>query len=317
MLNLRVATVVASTLAVALAGCTSDPQTIDGAVDEDGFGLAAGTGGIHGLLVDDRFRPLELTDTPAGEFQREGFILLQELGLTAQSNANGEFTFVDLEPGVYTLRMSVEGHEGVPETIRVDAGVFADATLVVRRIASVDGAIITQEHTVYIDCAFDYLQNGGNGLPPHVGIGCDLDVSQDGYSSNFIADYSSFGANATWLVTEMLANQENSWELQLRGSTIHATEWATGDGARIVLERGVKPADHQDNPSFNHGAWHNAEPFQTILFVDHAFRQEQQDATGGLFCCGVGASLGIRAQILQSVFLGPPEEDVAAYCVLC
>ncbi len=300
---------------VGLAGCTDGDGGTDAPVSPEG--LAAGTGAISGLLVDDRFRPLHLTDEPDGAYERTGFILLSETGATAQTSINGEFGFTGLEPGTYTLRAQIDGHELTPSTVRVEADTITESTLIARRIANVDGAILTVEHTVYISCAFDYIQNGGNGLPPHIGIGCDGDISDDGYESNFIADYSSHGPNATWLVTEMLANQDATWELQLRGSSIYATEWATGDYARIALERGQDAPDHQDNPGITHGKWQNAESFQTILFVDHALREEQQSVTQGLFCCGVGATFGVRALILQSVFLGIPETDPAVYCVLC
>ncbi len=102
-MNLRVLLMCALTASVALAGCASsdggDDQVLDGGVSDDTFTLKAGRGAISGLLVDDRFRPIELTDNPTTEFQRSGFVLLQELGLKARTDSNGEFSFVDLEPG--------------------------------------------------------------------------------------------------------------------------------------------------------------------------------------------------------------------------
>ena len=75
---------------LALAGCS-------GSGDGDGTSatgssttgpLKSGKGAISGLLINDVFRPVP-----------GGLILIQDLGLTATSDASGQFAFLDLEPG--------------------------------------------------------------------------------------------------------------------------------------------------------------------------------------------------------------------------
>lgn len=316
-MNLRVVLLALLTSTVALAGCTSDEptndQVLDGGADEDNFQLKAGKGAISGLLVDDRFRPIELTDDPNTEFQRTGFILLQELGLRAQTDANGEFSFVDLDPGQYTLRAQIDGHEATPERVTVSEGLFAESTLLARRVLSQGSFILTQEHTVYIACALDFIANGIN-LP------CDLDLSDDSYSSDFGSDYQSYGSNATAVVTELLANQDKSWELQVRtGTRYYIGALASGTYIKVYMENGVNAEEFQNNVGYadRYQPWLNDDTFQTIFFIDHGFRQEHQDVLGPTLCCGAGLTVGIRSTILQSVFLGVPEVDIEDYCVLC
>ena len=75
-----------------LAGC-SQPGA-DAAADGPPA-LAAGKGAIAGLLVDDRYRPLHLTDAPQADYEAEGFILVVETGATVTSDVTGEFTVHD------------------------------------------------------------------------------------------------------------------------------------------------------------------------------------------------------------------------------
>ncbi len=209
--------------------------------------------------------------------------------------------------------MQVDDHEATPQRLQVEEGLFAEATLLARRVLSEGSFVLTQEHTVYIPCAADYVANGGN-LP------CDLDFSDDAYSSTFQSDYTAYGANATAVVTELLANQEKAWEFQIRTGTRYSIgALVEGTYLKVYMENGVPAEEFWNNPGYDdrYKPWLNDDSFQTIFFIDHPFRQEHQNVLGGTFCCGIGFSVGVQAQILQSVFLGTPEEDVATYCVLC
>lgn len=315
------------TVSVAFAGCTDGDDAGNPADGGSDGGLQEGKGAIRGLLLDDRYRPIHLlADGGDGEFQATGFILVQQTAQQVQSNENGEFQVLNLPPGQYTLRVQSDGHEARTTQVDVRSGVFAEVTIEARRVVSEGSTILTEENSVYIACALDYVANGGNYF-------CDGDLSLDGYSSSFYTDYSDYGEDVTYMVTEMLANQEKGWEIQLRGSqddgettTYFAAELNQGDYVRIQLERGVNADDHQDNIGYTdfYGPWENVDGFSTIVFVDHPYREDHQsivpeDPVVGLtpFCCGVGFTMGVKATFLQSVFLGPPETDIDSYCILC
>jgi hypothetical protein len=139
--------------AATLAGCT-EPA----AGDSDAPVLEAGRGAIAGLLVDDRYRPLRLTDMPAGEFEARGFILVVETGRQLQTASDGTFTVLDLEPGTYTLRPSVQGHEGSPTKVDVAAGLFTEVDLLVRRLISpAADSVVVHDDTVLITCSVQVL----------------------------------------------------------------------------------------------------------------------------------------------------------------
>jgi hypothetical protein len=304
-------------MGVMIAGCTGNgADSVDdadaGVVDRDSFRLQSGKGAVAGLLVDDRFRPIHLTDNPDGEFQTTGFVLLQETGQQVRTNENGEFTFTNLDPGTYTLRVTAAGHEATPQRVTVAEGVFNELSVIARRVASDASFLLTQEYSMFIACAADYFANGGN-LP------CDLDLSSDSYSSAFNSDFTGL-ADVTHMITEMKANQEKCWEIQIRtGARYFAAALLCGDYVLVPLEVGVNADAVQNNPGYGsrYQPWLNDDGFQTIMFVDHDFRDTHQQFLGGTLCCGVGFSAGIKATFLQSVFLGEPEVDVDSYCVLC
>lgn len=317
------------TTSIVFAGCTDKDQPTQ--VDpDDPSTLQQGKGAIKGLLLDDRYRPIELIDgTPTSEFQAAGFILIQETAEQVYSNADGEFQVVNLSPGTYTLKVQSDAHDAKVASAVVTAGVFTEITVEAQRVFNEGGTILAQENSIYIHCATDYFANGGNGVPL-TGIPCDLDLSDDSYESYFISDFSEYGDNVTYMVSEMLANQEKNWEIQLRHIDddvevefpYFVAELASGSYVRMQIERGVNAEDHQDNAGYSdlYGPWDNLGDYQTIVFVDHGFREEIQGVDPiGIFCCGLGVSLGVKAKFLQSVFLGPPPEsvDIDDYCVLC
>ncbi len=318
-------------LSVAFAGCTDgdggqDPNSGD---PTDPNALQLGKGGVKGLLVDDRYRPIHIVEDEArSEYQTTGFILIQETAEEIITNENGEFTITNLAPGTYTLRVQADGYDAKSVQVLVEAGTFSEITIEARRIVSQGGVVLSQENSMYIPCGYDYVANGG--IFP-----CDLDFSLDGYGAAFSSDYSSYGEEVSFMITEMLANQERGWEIQVRHSDedieleldYFAAELNDGDYVRIQLERGVQSEEHQDNPGYDYryGSWDNLGRYTTIMFVDHPYREEHQsvtpaDPTGeGLtpLCCGVGFTMGVKAKFLQSIFLGPPEVDIDEFCVLC
>ena len=310
-----------------LAGCADDGGG-GGAGNGDqppapGSDIQAGKGAISGLLIDDRFRPL------AG-----GLVLLQPIGLTATSNADGEFVFIDIDPGTYTARATIEGHEAAPEQVTVEVGVWAELNLDARRIFNEQGQVVTQEFSVFIPCAADFVVNG-------VVANCFLDLSGDTYRAGFTVNYNET-ENITYLVTEMKANQVASYTVQVReddGSAAGGERYAVGrivddDYIKMVNQLGVANTEH--NQQMNNVPWNNTLPFMTIVFMegdykdeiqgaaDNACSEEIDDATppapANINTCrdwrGLGARVGITAKFVQSLFIGEPVVDIATYHVL-
>lgn len=312
----RALLVAALLLTVALAGCTKDkadddPKTIDGKVGDD-FVLGAGFGAITGLLVDDRYRPIHLRAEPAGPAQKEGFILLQETGQQVGTNENGEFTFVDLEPGSYRLRVTAEGHEAVPQTVTVVEGEFAEASLVARRMVSTDGSIVTNEFTVFKACEATLIVIGSP-------VPCTADLSGDTDRDSFIANYAEF-EDATYMVTEFLANQAGFYEIRLGsngtiggcGSNYAIDEIVDGRYLKIINKLG-EPRE-ENHLTCGNVAWENDDWFRTILYVDGVGKGILPVFGGGF---GFGVYFAIEGKFIHSVFRGEPEEPIESYCAIC
>jgi hypothetical protein len=303
----------ASLLAVLLAGCGDDADPTPSVGSGTTGPLKSGKGAISGLLINDVFRPV-----PGAT------VLVQELGLTATSDTSGQFSFVDLEPGSYLLRVQADGHEAAPQSVDVKEGEYAEVELVARRVVNEGGRILTTEFSVFIPCGVDFVASG------YV-LDCTMDQSQESFRAGFSSNYTAYG-NATYLVTEMKAQNPDRYEVQVReddgtssGGERYSVAQFEGDYLKLVHQIGV--VDTVYNGQANNVAWNNTKPVYTILFPDSIGREEQQtipypdDPTGQLPfyppCCGAGAHFGIRAKFVQSLFIGPPEVDVSSYCVLC
>lgn len=294
---MKVALTVLLLASLALAGCSGggdDPPPATGGGTTGP--LASGKGAINGLLINDVFRPVP-----------DGLVLIQELGLTATSDASGQFTFVDLAPGTYLLRVQAEGHEAAPQSVDVREGEYAEAEVVARRVFNEASRIITTEFSVFIPCSF--------ATPPTlITFNCVLDLSGDTFRSSTPAINFTGYTDATYLVAEVKVNQVGNYVLVLRpeGSDAEGISWGTaafsaGDYGKVVLTK-----DEQAESGTM--VWDNTDPtFEAGLFVDG----QVQDPTGTAY--GVGASTGVKAKILMHVFLGEPDAniDVQEYCVLC
>lgn len=292
-------------LGVLLAGCAdSAPADPDpGFVDPGTAELAKGKGAIAGLLVDDRFRPIP-----------DGTILLQETGEQRTTNENGEFQFLDLEPGQFTLRANAEGHEAKPTQVTVEEGVFADASVIARRVLSTDGVILTQEYAVFAYCAINVL------LP--LSDACSaLDVSGDSSRIYLNVDYSSVAGELTVLVTEFLADNPGDFYILMGhgldglSAQYYMNEVVNGDYTKCINTVGELYEPCLDT---NLGAPFSVnESIEYIVYINGMLDDEINNVLFGLPLTGVGVSLAVKARFMLSAFLGEPEEDLDTYCLLC
>lgn len=294
---MKQALVAALMVSLALAGCTSDDPTEDdnvvqGHVDQGDDVLEAGKGAIEGLLVDDRFRPLHLTQAPQTEFQFEGFLFIPELGLQVETNENGEFTVLDLEPGTYTIRPQVDRHDGFTKTVRVEEGLFADAQILVRRINSEGSVILTEEYTGFAPC-----------VVPGVISNC-LDASAESYRPGPQGlNYSGF-PDVTYVIVEVAVNQpEPNLYVQCRGNGVYSEILlppGTGYAKAILRNDANETYDHP----FNVNPWANPNSWECIVFVNI------DDPTS------LTPAFGVKTQFLISIFLGEPDVDLETYQLL-
>jgi hypothetical protein len=288
---------------ILLAGCSGGGGDTPPATGGPSSGpLKSGKGAISGLLINDVFRPVP-----------GGLVLIQELGLTATSDASGQFGFVDLEPGSYLLRVQAEGHEAAPQNVDVKEGEYSEIELMARRVFSEGGRIVTTEYSMFISCSADYVINGGI-------IPCLGDLSGDSDRAGFTSNYTGY-SNATYLVTEMKANKADRYEVQVRCETedeylYYSVAQFEGDYVKMVMKLGEADREHEAVASYGENlVWTNDCDLVTILFTDSQFREELQD-NGVPVCCGVGVHVGIKAKFVQSLFIGEPEVDIASYSVL-
>lgn len=294
-----------------LSGCTDADDPEDPlVVDPETFSHEEGKGAIAGLLVDDRFRPIHLTDDPRTEFQARGFVLLQETGEQVRTTENGEFTLVDLPPGTYTVRVQAEGHEAAPRAVTVEPGVFNEAVVQARRVFDDTSSILTQEYNVFKPCEFTLIVIG-------IPFDCTFDFSGDSARDAFTTNYTSF-PQATWLVTEFKANQAGNYEIRIGEEVGSSTgnyaieEIVEGDYTKIVVEKNGTATENLYGET--NRVWTNENGFTTILYVDGTGKGALPVFGGGF---GFGVFVAVEGKFLQSLFLGEPEVDLDSYCLLC
>ena len=303
-------------LATGLAGCSGGGGGGgDGGSATEQPPLAEGKGAISGLLFNDALRPIP-----------GALMLLQPAGLTTTTDPSGQFSFTDLDPGTYFIRVQADGHEAAPQNVEVVAGEYAEAEVQARRLFSQAGRIITNEYSVFVPCAAGFIANG-------VTANCVLDLSGDSYRSTFSSNLTGV-QNLTYMVTEWKFNQVGDWNGQIReddgtvqgGERYAVLDIVQGDYGKVILQPGV--LNTEANGQGNNVPWNATKEFATAIFLNGQFKGEAQGAydqvctaSGGsgpacLTATGAGAAFGIKAKIIQSLFIGEPEVDLASYGVL-
>ncbi len=343
--------------AVALAGCIGDSNTNQGPSDtqstENPEVTLGSKGAIRGLVVDDNFRPVQLKENweaDPGDFQDVGFVLILETGQRFETNENGEFTVIPLDPGKYTLRVAADVHEAKDTTVEVVSGEYAEVTVEARRQYSGGGTILSQEYVIFIQCT----ANAGYIGATNVFCG---DLSGDGQRAAFYPDYSGVAEDVRGMVTEMRAVDDGYYGVDIRthelscgsynsfngclfirkavdnGKYIHMVlypfkKWTPGDEYIEEGQDGYCTIEDYDAGASGCGPWFAMtfdRPFQTILFpdIDNRYFIDLAYETSPVSPplnkpWGFGPKLGVKAQFLQSVFLYElPDEGIQDYCALC
>lgn len=291
--------VVALVASLALAGCGGKDKVTPGETPP----LASGKGAMSGLVINDVYRPVP-----------DALVLLSN-GLTATTDASGQFTIGDLEPGAYIVRVQAEGHEAAPQSVDVVAGEYAEPELVARRIFNEGGRIVTTEYNIFMTCTAEAVVVAGNGL------NCFFDLSGESERTAFLTDLRGV-QGVTAMVTEVKFNQVGDYGFVIGidddGDNFLDRYWAEasvvdGDYAKVVLVNGT--ANEEDSAGRNEVWLPGTDPFTTTVFPHGEFYNELNSA-GGLGLYGAGADVGVRGKVIQSVFLGEPEVDLATYGVL-
>lgn len=307
MLPWRTLAVVAlAASAAALAGCSARD---DGAATDATQDLAADRGGIEGLLVDDRYRPIHLVEQPTSEFQARGFLLVVETGETLGTDANGLFTLTDLVPGTFTLKPAVEGHEGAPVKVDVVAGQYAEVDVLVRRLVTLgEDTIVIHDDTVLVTCSMQ-VTNG------HLSFGraCHGDLSDEGQSSFVDYNYTQFGKMAA-IVVEVELSRTGDYEfwfskqldvIQLEGDLYRKV---FGFGTDYIRFSALDGADGDD-----WAAPLNMSDLRIWVNVNGIGSKETYDATG--LAIGADFTFVVEARLVVSAFLRVPD-DLETYAVL-
>jgi len=285
--------------AVTGAGCASHaaaPAAVGGTTAP----LAEGKGAIAGLLVDDRYRPLHLTDTPQGEYDAKGFVLVVETGATVRSGTDGTFTVADLAPGLYTLKPSVDAHEGSPLKVDVVAGKYAEADLMVRRLFTpAKDAVSVHDDTILITCQAQALDGHFT-----VGTTCYGDLSPSGSQNWVDYNYTGFGTPKA-VVVEAKFSQKGDYEVWLTqktnlvtSGTLYAKEFAYGsDYFRYATVNGSTDGRFSSAPvdTMNLRVWAN---------VDYTGTQQADQATG--IPVSAGFTFVVKVRLVVSAFLEVP-----------
>lgn len=281
-----------------LAGCggTGGDDTVLPPIDDT-------TGAITGIVLDDRLRPVSAAE-----------LLLTPVAALVATDEDGQFSFGNLAPGAYVLLVTAPGHEAAPMAVDVTAGEYTEVQVPARRTFSEGAYTITTQYSVFIPCAIDFVVNG-------IVEDCTGDQSGDSFRPGFVSDYTAHGKNATYLVTEMLANQKNRYEVQVRCEKggdyqYYAVARIDDPYAKMTLKLGNVTTDAVPPPEYGTTKWDNkCKNMHTILFADSPGREELQ-GLGLPVCCGAGVQLGIKARFVQTLFLGPPQVAVETYGVL-
>jgi len=283
---------VATWLVLALlgAGCA---QPAKSTVGHDPNALAAGKGAIAGLLIDDVYRPI------AG-----GLVFVEAAGLTATTDAEGQFTFSDLGPGSYTLIANAAGHEAAPLAVDVRAGAYADAEIEARRLFSANGTVLTTQTMEFVPC------QAATPIGP-LSADCIADLSGDASPSGGLM-FRGTGDEA--FVVEAKTSQPADYQLRVwcNDDGAGASTRGTGDPLRLAWRHGNGTAAEANANSTRPGVHLWPRDCKDLsVFMD--YEGLDPAGLGAMGFGGVGAQVGVKETFLLTEFLGDVPDNLADY----
>ncbi|MES2154228.1 MAG: carboxypeptidase-like regulatory domain-containing protein [bacterium] len=280
-------------VALVLAGCGGKAGPATHAETAARPPLHDGKGAITGIVIDDRYRPVP-----------DALVLLTPVGLTATSDAEGQFAFGDLDPGSYFALVQSADHEAAPKNIDVGTGRYTEVELEARRTFSGLSDLITTQYSIFIPCA-------ASAVVVTAIMDCMVDESGDSYRVGFTADYTKAGKNATYLVVEFLASQSDGYYVPLSGcGKYYDGGTFVGRYNRYLLQRGNATPDHPKSDGYD--AWRNdCKTVSSVVFYVGSAQDTFRRYAGTEW--GAGARLAVKATFLNSLFVGPPVQDITSY----
>jgi len=256
-----------------------------------------GKGAIAGLLIDDIYRPVP-----------GGLIFIQGAGLTATTDSEGQFAFLDLEPGSYVLIANAAGHEAAPLSVDVQAGQYADAEIQARRLFGGGGSLVTEQYSVLLAC-------GATAYIVTSIVDCIPDQSGDSNQDAFTFGQDLAEGNATAFVLEMKASQRDGYAVSVDcGANARGSSWEETftDYIRTVW---AKDANLTRDGANGTQAVHPWSDNCTKLYAELWYLGSDPGdlRKQGYMPWGVGVRFEVRATFLLSLFVGPPQVDLQTY----
>ena len=306
---------------VLLAGCTGGGggATVAPVVLERPA-LAPDKGAISGLLIDDIYRPIP-----------NGLVLLQGAGLTATTDNEGQFQFIDVLPGSYVALATAAGHEAAPVNVDVVAGQYTDLELSARRLFSNDGTLITTEYSIFTACAT-------SGVLVATVASCILD--SDSYRPGLHMDNFTY-SNITYLVSEVKLNQADNYVFVLRcsgggsfgcGEYGYANVSTSDELSKGVYGKVVLKLHDNYMHTFASIPWNNTDPMDQLVFFMGQGGDQITPAAKPVGCAlppvnnplnnkpafcrdyyGAGARVAVQGRIIMSLFIGEPKVPIDEY----
>ncbi len=146
-------------LAIILAGCSQAEPEAEPVLEAD-----LGQGVIRGLVVDSAITPLEGVT-----------ILLADHDVTAYTDADGEFSFSNVDAGVYRLVVSLYGYLDQQATVTVEPGILDPERVQVElvRLPGTEPLAVPAKHDARIGCEVIVLYALQSCDPGNVGLESD------------------------------------------------------------------------------------------------------------------------------------------------
>ncbi len=204
-----------------LSGCAGDPgvKTLSGVDAVPEVEATSTTGGIRGVIVDDRITPI------AG-----AFVEVVGAGKNMTTGPDGLFVFSGLEPGSYTVKATHVLYAGAQSTADVVAGESEPRAVKIQLLRTVFASpyIDVLSYEGFVVCSVNLVVVLSEECGEGVGVPCEVPVvgctRQGGQGNNNVQFDFTVGAGARSIVVEKV------WEpTSEAGKALYSpisTEWS-------------------------------------------------------------------------------------------